>query len=147
MTKNRTRKRLVRSRAAKTGESYTTALWHLRRPKEESVEQETDSLTCTFCGSGPDADRKLVVGEGAAVCSACVDRLRDVADRAEPGATVRLMPKSLYQDAKAAVVWALRSGSPTGREVAARMQRGEQGMSPAEIEAMKSEWSAAGQPE
>ena len=39
MTANRRRKRRVRARAAKTGESYTAALAHLRRAEEADMSQ------------------------------------------------------------------------------------------------------------
>ncbi len=47
MTANRKRKRLVRARAARTGESYTAALRHLRLRKEAAM--PSNDHGCWFC--------------------------------------------------------------------------------------------------
>ena len=52
MTSNKRRKIRVRARAARTGESYTTALHRLRRDEERTVSRtqpKHDTRYCWFC--------------------------------------------------------------------------------------------------
>jgi predicted amidohydrolase len=52
MTENRNFKRRVRARAAKTGESYTTALMHLRDAKARGAPRQSKSLRLAVAQSG-----------------------------------------------------------------------------------------------
>jgi hypothetical protein len=54
--------------------------------------------------------------------------------------------EELRPDDRIAVGWAFRSGSPTGRLVAARVRRGETAMSGDDLVAIRQEWNAAGRP-
>ena len=78
MTRNRGFKRLVRQRSAKTGESYATALRHLRGSKENIVTTpETDEQTCRLCGCTGGPDSALLRGR-VPVCRECHERFREV---------------------------------------------------------------------
>jgi hypothetical protein len=82
MTKQKHRKRRVRDRAAKTGESYAAALRHVRSKKEEptvpTIKEETATPTdeqvlgCTFCGKSHKQVQRLVAGPGVYICDKCV---------------------------------------------------------------------------
>jgi hypothetical protein len=78
MTRNKGRKRLVRQRTAKTGESYTAALRQLRATKEKSMSTTTDQPTrmtrCAVCKTEDDGTTPFVVA-GATFCSDCHARL------------------------------------------------------------------------
>ncbi|OCP03441.1 MULTISPECIES: carbon-nitrogen hydrolase family protein [unclassified Ensifer] len=68
MTENRNFKRRVRARAAKTGESYTTALMYLRDAKENDAPSQSKSLRLavaqsSFFDDPRDAAALRVVGE------------------------------------------------------------------------------------
>lgn len=76
MTKNKARKRLVRQRTAKTGESYTTALRHLLASKGTPVDTETTPISsCALC-ERVENQPKALVAAGAPLCLDCYDRLR-----------------------------------------------------------------------
>lgn len=103
MTENRRLKRLVRQRAAKTGESYTSALRHFRRAEEPTMSDtettdprvgEPDVIRCSFCRKTQKEVRKLVAGPGVFICDECVvlstvvitpteDAKAELADRVE----------------------------------------------------------------
>ena len=87
MTANRKLKRLVRARAAKTGESYTAALRNLRTSKEAAMPPNNHG--CWFCQvkAGDNPDRKFFVGAGTTICSDCVERLHELIPK-EPDPTV-----------------------------------------------------------
>ena len=73
MTANKRFKRLVRKRAAKTGESYTAALQHFRaKPGDESM------VSCTFCGKPKTEVKKIIAGPGVYICDVCVALCVDV---------------------------------------------------------------------
>lgn len=76
MTKKKARKRIVRERAAKTGESYTSALRQLRTSKERTMTSPTTttttSTTCALCNDGDSSD---FVVAGLTFCRDCHDRL------------------------------------------------------------------------
>lgn len=81
MTRRKRFKRLVRARAAKTGESYTTALRHFRvigppedpMPHKEDIPTNTDApLKCSFCGKSQTMVKKVIAGPGVYICDECV---------------------------------------------------------------------------
>ena len=76
MTSRKHLKRLVRARAAKTGESYATALRHLRTRKEVPVMSDTDEspvvAICSFCKKTNKQVGKLIAGPGVYICDECV---------------------------------------------------------------------------
>ena len=98
MTANKRFKRQVRRRAAKTGESYTAALRHLRRQREEEAVASTrnPSANCSFCGKGNSEVKKLIAGPGVYICNQCVDLCVEVIAEAEaePRAVSRSTPSS-----------------------------------------------------
>ncbi len=77
MTTRKRLKRLVRARAAKTGESYTSALRHFREqpPKEHVMSPSPEgraSARCSFCGKFQDQVKRLIAGPGVFICDECV---------------------------------------------------------------------------
>jgi len=84
MTENKKFKRLVRARAARTGESYSTSLQHLRARKTEETKmtetetpeaptpEESDIIHCSFCGKSQKDVKKLIAGPGSYICDECV---------------------------------------------------------------------------
>jgi ATP-dependent Clp protease ATP-binding subunit ClpX len=79
MTKNKNLKRIVRRRAALTGEPYTTALRAVRLhqleeqvPTEPAATDETIA-SCSFCGKPNTEVKALVAGPGVFICNECVD--------------------------------------------------------------------------
>ncbi|HUR48960.1 MAG TPA: ClpX C4-type zinc finger protein, partial [Acidimicrobiales bacterium] len=80
MTENKKFKRLVRARSARTGESYSTSLQHLRARKTEDLPMtetqtpEWETLSCSFCGKSQKQVKKLIAGPAAVcICNECVD--------------------------------------------------------------------------
>jgi hypothetical protein len=75
MTRGKRFKRLVRARAAETGQSYTAALRRFQtKPKEGepmAVDGSTD-LKCSFCGKTQEEVAKLVAGPGVYICDQCI---------------------------------------------------------------------------
>lgn len=82
MTRNKARKKLVRQRSAKTGESYSAALRQLLATKETPVSTTTNPETterrCAMCGQGPSDSKVLLFAGQAPVCRGCDDRFRSV---------------------------------------------------------------------
>jgi len=78
MTSGKHHKRLARARRAKTGESYTTALRHLRhRATKNGVMSANESVStvfakCSFCGKSSEQVKRLVAGPGIFICEECV---------------------------------------------------------------------------
>ena len=79
MTENKKFKRLVRTRAARTGESYSTSLQRLRdRKTEEPPMTDTETpeapeiFSCSFCGKSQKDVKKLIAGPGSYICDECV---------------------------------------------------------------------------
>ncbi|HVM14695.1 MAG TPA: ClpX C4-type zinc finger protein [Egibacteraceae bacterium] len=70
MTTRKRLKRLVRQRAAKTGESYTAALRHFRTGNAE--EPVMEELRCSFCGKRQSQVDKIVAGPGVWICDECI---------------------------------------------------------------------------
>ena len=86
MTKNRARKKLVRQRAAKTGESYTSALRQLLVSKENTVTTPDPHTTCALCAVADDGTIPFVVA-GLLFCEPCHERIRSaVRSHLEPEA-------------------------------------------------------------
>lgn len=79
MTKRKHLKRLVRRRAAQTGEPYATALRTVRRDQLEErmpttpVATEEVIASCSFCGKPNTEVKTLVAGPGVFICNECVD--------------------------------------------------------------------------
>lgn len=82
MTRNKARKKLVRQRSAKTGESYSAALRQLLATKESpmSTTTTTDATArrCTMCGQGPSDSKVLLVAGQAPICHECDESFRAV---------------------------------------------------------------------
>lgn len=77
MTSRKHLKRRVRMRSAKTGESYATALRHLRaNPTEEAQMTTKDAAeviaSCSFCKKNNTQVKKLIAGPGVYICDECV---------------------------------------------------------------------------
>ena len=78
MTSRKHLKRRVRERSAKTGESYATALRHLRTIPTEAhmstVEHGATQVlaTCSFCKKNNTEVKKLIAGPGVYICDECV---------------------------------------------------------------------------
>ena len=82
MTKNKARKRLVRQRSAKTGESYAAALRQLLASKETPMATPEPTTTtpprsCTCCGEPESSERRLLLA-GVPICRPCDERFRAV---------------------------------------------------------------------
>ncbi|HUR48921.1 MAG TPA: ClpX C4-type zinc finger protein, partial [Acidimicrobiales bacterium] len=82
---NKKFKRLVRARSARTGESYSTSLQHLRARKTEEppmTDTQTppaDTLSCSFCGKSQKQVRKLIAGPAeVCICNECIDLCTDI---------------------------------------------------------------------
>jgi ClpX C4-type zinc finger len=79
MTKQKHLKRLVRQRAAQTGESYATALRSVTQDHQErqmpaaSATTEEIIASCSFCGKANIEVKTLVAGPGVFICNECVD--------------------------------------------------------------------------
>ena len=87
MTKNRARKKLVRQRAAKTGESYTSALRQLLVSKENTVTTADPQTTCALCAIVDDGTIPFVIA-GLPFCQPCHERIRSaVRSHLEPEAS------------------------------------------------------------
>lgn len=84
MTQRKKLKRLVRARAARTGESYSTSLRHLRARKTEespmtdTATPETEIFDCSFCGKSQKDVKKLICGPGSYICDECVDLCAEI---------------------------------------------------------------------
>jgi len=83
MTSGKHRKALVRQRAARTGESYTTALRQLRFQQEGQMSTTpsvpaTIALSCSFCSKPAPQVRKLIAGPGVYICNECVTLCQDI---------------------------------------------------------------------
>lgn len=101
MTKNKARKRLVRQRTSKTGESYTSALRQLLANKERSVTSPTQNSTnlCALCGIEGD-DPAIFVDAGLTFCQPCHERLTSaVRTHLEPEASRTRRPLDYFMAA------------------------------------------------
>ena len=83
MTAKKRFKRMVRRRAVKTGESYSTALGHLRASQKEPADVTTTKPTanCSFCGKANTEVRKIVAGPGVYICDECVGLCNEVIEQ------------------------------------------------------------------
>ena len=95
MTKRKALKKLVRARAAKTGESYAAARRQPLTTKEDAVttaEPTTNPITCARCGAGPTSESP-VFARGRRLCSVCHERIRTtILDHVGPKASERGVP-------------------------------------------------------
>ena len=101
MTKNKARKRLVRQRTARTGESYTAGLRQLLISKEKSVASTTETRkdNCALCAVEDDGSTAFVVA-GLTFCRECHDRLTSaVSTHLEPEATRTRRPLDYFLSA------------------------------------------------
>jgi hypothetical protein len=79
MTERKHLKRLVRARAAKTGESYAAALRHVRSRQTEEIMPTTgrtpaaELVQCSFCGKTQNKVSKIIAGPGVYICNECID--------------------------------------------------------------------------
>ena len=84
MTQSKKLKRLVRARAARTGESYSTSLRHLRArnpeesPMTDAQTQETPLAECSFCSKPQDQVAKLIFASGVSICDECVELCMEI---------------------------------------------------------------------
>ena len=76
MTKHKARKRLVRPRAATTGESYTAALRQLLASKESAVTTENTPVSCCALCAARAGPATSFVFAGVTLCVECHERLR-----------------------------------------------------------------------
>jgi hypothetical protein len=113
MTERKHLKRLVRARAAKTGESYAAALRHVRsRQKEEAMPNPSEHpptegppgselVQCSFCAKRQREVAKIIAGPGVYICNECIDLCNDIISEeamAEPGGdTARPVPGRVRQ--------------------------------------------------
>lgn len=51
--------------------------------RKESTPRSAGSISCSFCGVGQDAVRKLVAGPGVQICNECIDMCAEVIAEAE----------------------------------------------------------------
>jgi hypothetical protein len=78
MTRRKHFKRLVRSRAAVTGESYAVALRSIRQHRPEdrmlatSPPVDQPFAYCSFCAKPNTEVQRLVAGPGVFICDACI---------------------------------------------------------------------------
>ena len=89
MTSRKNLKRLVRQRAAKTGESYSTALRHVRDQRtEKPVSTEQDHvIKCSFCSKSQKQVKKLIAGPGVYICDECIVLCNDIVGEDTQAAT------------------------------------------------------------
>jgi hypothetical protein len=85
MTTKKHLKRRVRSRAAKTGEPYATALRSIRQQQENRMPSTPTPATdviasCSFCGKPDTAVQRLVAGPGVYICNECIELSATIVD-------------------------------------------------------------------
>ena len=101
MTRNKARKRLVRQRSDKTGESYTAALRQLLANKEKSVSTipMDRSELCALCRTDDDGTTNFVT-VGLTFCISCHERLATaVRNHLEPEAARMRRPLDFFLSA------------------------------------------------
>jgi uncharacterized protein YuzB (UPF0349 family) len=146
MTENKKQKRLARERAAKTGESYETALEQVRR--HEDSDYEDSDVTCDVCGVSTTADptRRFVEHESFTMCHLCAKGTLALADRAADGEVVPALGRQTRSEYTAAFAWALKQPEGLGHQIAYRMHSGNNSVAPEEADALVAAWKEAGQP-
>ena len=76
MTKGKRFKRLVRARAAATGQSYTAALRRFHATPKEGRPMTTNDITdvvrCSFCQKPSEEVAQLIAGPGVYICNECI---------------------------------------------------------------------------
>jgi hypothetical protein len=127
VTKNKARKKLVRQRTERTGESYTSALRQLLANKEKSVTTTTKNPTalCARCRTEDDGSTNFVVA-GLTFCQTCHDDITTaVQANLESEATRTRRPLDYFMSALVVVpdgegwvvhLHTLQPGSVIGRE-------------------------------
>lgn len=104
MTTNKHLKRLVRSRVARTGEPYATALRTIRQEQETHMSvnaplTEVAITSCSFCGKPNTEVERIVAGPGVFICNECIELARVVVEdaaRATPEESRRR--RAAYED-------------------------------------------------
>lgn len=90
MTRGKRFKRLVRARAAETGQSYSAALRRFQpKPQEANPmtsQTTSDTPTCSFCGKPREEVTKLIAGPSAYICDECIRLSYDIVNGQQPGA-------------------------------------------------------------
>jgi hypothetical protein len=94
MTSRKHQKRLARTRAARTGEAYTTALRHLRTREARGADMPTDTptgtpdadagamvLNCSFCAQPSTEVAKLIAGPSVYICDSCIGLCNEILAR------------------------------------------------------------------
>lgn len=108
MTRGKHLKRLVRSRAAATGESYAAALRSIRQRRPEdpmpgtATSADAPVASCSFCDKPNTAVKTLVAGHGAFICNECVELSAAIvaeAARATPQERAELRERSAGRSA------------------------------------------------
>ncbi len=152
MTRNKARKRLVRARATKTGESFTAAHRHVLSSKEKDMNTSTkEHQTCNICQATSVAEptRSFVVSDAVAICSSCANRVGFLAAKAAAGEVVMMMGPQEHQDASAATAWAAKSGSGVAFDLVQSWKQAwgsDASISPDQLGELISLWKAAGSP-
>lgn len=94
MTVDKDLKRLVRARMAKTGESYTSALRHIRardsadKPTHRS---ENGILYCSFCGKSQHDVIGLIKGPSVYICDECITGIHALEEERPTDTTLRIV--------------------------------------------------------
>lgn len=141
MTARKRLKRLVRTRAAKTGESYTSALRHFRdetrKERVMSQPQARPPARCSFCGKYQDQVEKLIAGPGVFICDECItlcleiirppagveaqsassDRSNDVPDHRAAPADVEGRARSFLAEALGSIEAGEAPGTPLAESI------------------------------
>jgi ClpX C4-type zinc finger len=78
MTTRKHLKRLVRARAAQSGQPYSTALRTIRREQRETVMSAAPATediiaSCSFCEKPNREVTKMIAGPGVFICNECVE--------------------------------------------------------------------------
>ena len=103
MTSGKHRKRRARQRAARTGESYTTALHHVRSRQEGHMSSSAPSsptkllASWSFCGKPNTEVKKLIAGPGIYICDECVGLCQDIIS-AETSADDAAAQRAAFED-------------------------------------------------
>jgi hypothetical protein len=94
MTVDKDLKRLVRARMAKTGESYTSALRHIRA--RDSADQprtrpKDGVLNCSFCGRSQHDVIGLIRGPSVYICNECISGIHALEEERATDTLLRIV--------------------------------------------------------
>jgi hypothetical protein len=116
MTTKKHLKRRVRSRVARTGEPYVTALRNVRRLQEKRMSPEASTrenviASCSFCGKPNTTVERLVAGPGVHICNECIALSAQILDDASRTPSEESTPtRSPYHDRPSAEIFAMLPG-------------------------------------